>query len=138
MSDLNQLVEQIYSYFQQTYRLDGANAGPGGMFLAFEKIGTSVSPPDVKVHDGDTDFNAALIQHHGAHLVDFVADLDDQGFIQARGDLSPSVEGQYQLLVTMARPGADPDGQAAFLQIQGQTQRLLDEQKSTVNFDDFL
>jgi hypothetical protein len=137
-TDLNQLVEQIYTYFQQTYRLDGANAAPGGLFLAFEKIGSSVSPEDFKLNPGDAAFNAAVIQQHGSHLVDFVADLDDQGFIQARGDLSPTVEGQYQQLLNVARPSANGDQQTAFLQQLGQAQRLLDEQTSTVNFDDFL
>jgi hypothetical protein len=138
-TDLDQVVEQIYAYFREKYRLDGANAGPRGLFLAFEQIGTSVSPADFKLNPGDTDFNAAVIQQHGSHLVNFVADLDEQGSIRARGDLSPTVEGQYQQLVNVARPSTmDHDQQEAFLQLQGQAKRLLDEQRASMNLEDFL
>jgi hypothetical protein len=136
MADLNQLVEQIYSYFQQTYRLEGATAPPGGLFLAFEKIGTSVSPQDFKLSPEDSEFNAAKIQQHGSHIVDFVAELDEQGFIHPRGDVSATVEGQYRLLLSMAQPlGANAE---AFLQVRGQAKQLMDEMQGDVSFDDFL
>jgi hypothetical protein len=138
-NDLHERVEQMYTFFQQTYRLDGVNVGPGRLFLAFEELAAVVSPEHFKLNPGDTDFNAAVIQQHGSHLVDFVADLDEQGSIRARADLSPTVEGQYQQLLNAARPSASDDAeQATFLKLQGQAQRLLDEQKSTMNLVDFL
>ncbi|GGP24892.1 hypothetical protein [Silvimonas amylolytica] len=137
-TDLNQLMTQMYAYFQQRYHLSGADAGPGALFLAFEAIGTAVSPGDFKLLPGDTTFNPAIIQQHGSHLVDFVVELNDQGLIAPRGDLSPTVERQYAYLLNTARPPADPAKMDAFLQLQGQAKRTLDEQKGTVSFEEFM
>src|SRR5262249_54307688 len=99
MSDLNDLINNIYDYFQKKYGSDTGNLGPGSLFLAFEKLGTNLSASDFKLQPTDTDFNLGVVQQHGSGLVDFVAQLDPEGFILPRGDLSPTVSGQYSLLL---------------------------------------
>ncbi len=138
MSDLNTLVHQVYSYFQNRYGVNGANPTAGSLFLAFEQIGTTVSPSDFKCNATDATFNSALIQQHGSHLVDFVANITADGFIEPRGDLSPTVQAGYQQVLNSAKyPAADPESLAAFMALQGQTQREFDEEKANVDMVDF-
>jgi hypothetical protein len=138
MSDLNTLVHQVYSYFQNRYGVNGANPTARSLFLAFEQIGTTVSPNDFKCNATDATFNSALIQQHGSHLVDFVANITADGFIEPRGDLSPTVQAGYQQVLNSAKyPTADPESLAAFMALQGQTQREFDEEKANVDMIDF-
>lgn len=138
MSDLNTLVHQVYSYFQNRYGGNGADPTVGSLFLAFEQIGTTVSPNDFKCNATDTTFNSVLIQQHGSHLVDFVANITADGFIQPRGDLSPTVQADYQQVLNSAKYAAtDSESLAAFMALQGQTQREFEEEKANVDMVDF-
>src|SRR5262245_17897795 len=111
MADLNNLINNVYDYFQKKYGADTGSLGPGSLFLAFERLGTTISPNDFKLV-GNPDFNPAIVLQHGSEIVDFVARLDPDGFIKARGDISPRVSGEtgeYAALLSGATYLADSD-----------------------------
>jgi len=140
MSDLDNLIQEMYDYFQKKYGMDTGSLGPGSLFLAFEKVGTTLSSSDFKLLPTDADFNPGIVLQHGSSLVDFVAQLDPEGFILPRGDISPKASTQYGLLLSGAnyRPqSAQDSGAAFFLQLKGQGQQEFDHNTMHMNLTAF-
>lgn len=138
MPDLNALVNQVHSYFQSRYGGGNPDPATGSLFLAFEQIGTCVSPSDFKCNATDTNFNPAIAQQHGSHLVDFVANLTADGSIQPRGDLSSTVQGAYQNLLNSAKyRTADAALLSTFMTLKGKSLRQFDEQKANMDMVDY-
>jgi hypothetical protein len=140
MTDLNSLIQNVYDYFQKKYGVDTGSLGPGSLFLAFDKLATNLSVSDFKTSPGDKDINSAIALQHGSDLVNFAAQLDSEGFVAPRGDLSPSIDEQYSLLISAAQylsqAGAD-NAAALFLELKGQALRKFDESKMNMNLTDF-
>jgi hypothetical protein len=140
MTDLNKLTQSVYDYFQKKYGVDTGSLGPGSLFLAFDKLATNLSVSDFKSSPGDKDINSAIALQHGSDLVNFVPQLDSEGFVAPRGDLSPSIDEQYSLLISAAQypsqAGAD-NAAALFLELKGQALRKFDESKMNMNLTDF-
>ena len=138
MNDLDNLKQNLYDYFQERYGGSTGSLGPGSQFLAFEKVPTFVAASDYKLNPGDTEFNAAVALQHGSRLVNFAVQIDPEGFIDPRGDLTPTVDGQYNLLLNAANPLAQSDGEAAlFSQIKGQALQKFKDSEASMNLMDF-
>jgi hypothetical protein len=134
MAAMIDLIQELYTSLQARFGTPGGSVGPGELFLAFERLGTAVSSDDFRLNAGDAAFNPAIIQQHGATLVNFVAQLDDDGFIAGRGDLSPTVTGQYDQILSGATYGGSPPSDAAtglFLDMKGNARRTFDESKAS-------
>jgi hypothetical protein len=132
MAEMIDLIQNLYDSLQEQFGTPGDNVGPGGLFLAFEKLGIGLSANDFKLQPTDSAFNPAIAAQHESTLVNFVAQLDSDGFILPRGDLSPTVTGQYGQILSNASYGVQPASDAAltaFLQSKGAALRTLDESK---------
>ena len=132
MAEMIDLIQNLYDSLQEQFGTPGDNVGPGGLFLAFEKLGIGLSANDFKLQPTDSAFNPAIAAQHESTLVNFVAQLDSDGFILPRGDLSPTVTGQYGQILSTASYGVQPASDAAltaFLQSKGAALRTLDESK---------
>jgi hypothetical protein len=132
MAEMIDLIQNLYDSLQEKFGTPGDNVGPGGLFLAFERLGIGLSANDFKLQPGDSAFNPAIAAQHESTLVNFVAQLDSDGFILPRGDLSPTVTGQYGQILSTASYAVQPASDAAltaFLQSKGAALRTLDESK---------
>jgi hypothetical protein len=81
------------------------------------------------------DFNPALVLQHGSGIVDFTVQLDADGFVFPRGDLSPKITDEYDALLAGARylsQASDDPALGAFLQLQGHAKRLFDEAEASM------
>jgi hypothetical protein len=94
MAEMIDLIQNLYDSLQEKFGTPGDNVGPGGLFLAFERLGIGLSANDFKLQPGDSGFNPAIAAQHESTLVNFVAQLDSDGFILPRGDQSPNGTGQ--------------------------------------------
>jgi hypothetical protein len=140
MTDLNKLIQSVYDYFQKKYGVDTGSLGPGSLFLAFDKLATNLSVSDFKSSPTDKEINSAVALQHGSDLVNFVAQLDSEGFVAPRGDLSPSIDEQYSLLISASQyhsQSAADNAAALFLELKGQALRKFDESKMNMNLTDF-
>jgi hypothetical protein len=140
MSDLIDLVQHMYNFFQQKYGRASNELGPGSVFLSFEKLAAPVFASDFKQNPTDTEFNPAFVLQKGASLVDFAARLDAEGFIAARGSLSPTVAGQYKLLLYPAQPvsqSGSGNDVGFFLVMQGEAKRLFEAGKRNMDLSEF-
>ncbi len=136
MAEMTDLIQTLCDSLQSQFGSAGDGAGAGGLFLAFERLGIGLSANDFKLQAGDPGFNPAVAAQHGSTLVDFVAQIDPDGFIVPRGDLSPTLTGQYQQILGGASYGVQPAGDAAltaFLQSKGIAQRTFDESQVSVD-----
>lgn len=136
MAEMSDLIQNLYNSLQAKFGTPGDSLGPGSLFLAFERLGIGLSANDFKLQPTDAAFNPAIAAQHGATLVNFVAQLDPDGFIMPRGDLSPTVTGQYDQILSAASYGAQPasdDAVAAFLQSKGIARRTFDETQVSVD-----
>jgi hypothetical protein len=132
MAEMIDLIQNLYDSLQEKFGTPGDNVGPGGLFLAFERLGIGLSANDFKLQPTDSAFNPAIATQHESTLVNFVPQLDSDGFILPRGDLSPTVTGQYGQILSTAGYGVQPASDAAltaFLQSKGAALRTLDESK---------
>ncbi len=136
MNELTDLIQNMYVFFQKQYGSDLTKLGPGSLFLAFEKLATSVAASDFKLNPTDPDFNPLLVAQHSADLVDFVAQIDSEGFVVPHGDLAPTVTGQYDLLLSTAQPRND-SAAAYFMQIKGQARKQFDDAKASMDLRPF-
>lgn len=140
MSDLSDLIQNVYDYFQKNFGDNADGLAAGSIFLAFEKLGAVISPNDFKLNPQDANFNPAITEQYESDLVNFVPHLTPEGFIQPRGDLSPRVDGQYSLVLGGANYlGSAPDDSAValFLQLKGQAQTRLENSKANMDMTDF-
>src|SRR5437868_14307690 len=126
MSDIDELIKNVFDFFQKRFGGDKEHVGPGDLFLAFERVGLSVSRNDYKLQPQDSAFNKGLMLERGSDLVNHVPQLDSEGFIEPYGDLSPKADDEYQNLVSLSTyMSRTPDdaGLDAFLRLKGQAQR---------------
>ena len=135
MADLDNLIQNVQDFFQKRYGTPTGSLGPGSLFLAFEKLGTIISSGDFKL-PGGTDINPALVMQHGSGIVDFVAQLDPDGFVLPRGDLSPKITDEYDALLAGANylsQASDDPGLGGFLALQGHAKRVFDEDQASMS-----
>lgn len=135
MADLDNLIQNVQDFFQKKYGTATGSLGPGSIFLAFEKLGTIISSSDFKL-PGGTDFNPALVIQHGSGIVNFTAQLDTDGFVLPRGDLSPKITDEYDALLAGANyfsQASDDPGLGNFLQLQGHAKRVFDEDQASMS-----
>src|SRR5262245_32308602 len=122
---MQDLIENVRDYFQGLYGTNTSTLGPTDLFFAFEEAGQDILPSDFALTLADSSPNPAIVEEYVSHLVDFSVQLDTDGSVEGRGDLSPTVTGQYDQLLAGAQPSPGADI-AAFLALKGRARLLFD------------
>jgi len=133
---MSDLTRHLYNCLQARFGSPGDACGAGAQFLAFERLGMGLTAADFKLQPTDGAFNPAIAAQQGATLVDFIAQIDSDGFLMPRADLSPTVTGQYEQILSTASYGIRPASDAAlksFLQSKARARRIFDQSQVAMN-----
>jgi hypothetical protein len=132
---MQDLIKNVRDYFQGLYGTNASSLAPTDLFFAFEEAGQDILSSDFVLTPSDSSPNPAIVEEYASHLVDFSVQLDTDGSVEGRGDLSPTITGQYDQLLAGAQPGAGSDI-SAFLALKGRARLLFDGSRKNLHSTD--
>ena len=123
---VNNLMQNVFDYFLSLYHQD-SDTPTGNSILAFQPIGTHITPKMFKLHSTDPSFSTNLAIEQFSSLTNVVpeisADVFESGF--------KTVEQSYDFLLEGSFPSPDSDNAALtlFSQFKAQAKKSFDEMK---------
>jgi hypothetical protein len=98
-ADITTLMQQVYDYFLGLFQ-QRSSSTPGSTFLAFEPIGTPITPDMFKLHSTDTTYSPALAVEQFSSLVNTIPDINADVFRRT----DKQVDDFYQILLAGSLP----------------------------------
>jgi len=98
-ADITTLMQQVYDYFLGLFQ-QRSGSTPGSTFLAFEPIGTSITPDMFKLHATDTTYSPTLAVEQFSSLVNTIPDINVDVFRRT----NKQVDDFYQILLAGSLP----------------------------------
>src|SRR5450759_2013587 len=98
-ADVTTLMQQVYDYFLGLFQ-QRSGSTPGSTFLAFEPIGTPITPDMFKLHSTDTTYSPTLAVEQFSSLVNTIPDINADVFQRT----DKQVDDFYQILLAGSLP----------------------------------